>query len=226
MLSKSLEGLLFDLCQQCDMAGTAPEDILERFDSLRAHRKLPYGRKRRGQALTNGGSLLGLVTRDTKWAGHTAAVLCDLRSVTGADTSFFGAATLQGAIEQILSDSNARNSVLRLAVSGAESATNSSGFATLVYQVDGDRRRVSYVPTEQVSQLQRGVDSGFDEEFRQAPLSREVSFSRRFFDRIASAMEMAKASPESPEGDGSEYETEEARQERFRSSAPSLVRVF
>jgi hypothetical protein len=47
-------------------------------------------------------------------------------------------------------------------------------------------------------------------------MSRDLSFSRRFFDRLAKAIEAAKRYTEPLESDGSEYETEEAREARHR----------
>jgi hypothetical protein len=219
MFAKNLELTLFELCQKGDMSATGPKEISERFASLRQYRKLPNGRERRDQVLTAGdiaAAILGLVSANPKWAGHVAIILCNLRTVGGAEASFFGTTTLQNAVERILTEPVARKSVVRLTVSGAECATNSHGMATLAYEVDGVRRRVFYMPKEAVSQLQPGAEQNFDAEFRNAPLSREWSFNRRFFDQIARANEIARAFPRPPEGDGSEYDAEEARQERFR----------
>jgi hypothetical protein len=47
-------------------------------------------------------------------------------------------------------------------------------------------------------------------------VSRETSFNREFFDDLARAVQLARARKTPPEGDGSEYDTEDALQERYR----------
>jgi hypothetical protein len=219
MIALGLAATVFELSAGGDMAHVSRDDIMERFESLRGYRKLPRGRERRNQQLTNAeitAAILGLVSPNPKWAGHAAIVLSSLRTVGGANASFYGLATLQEAVERILGDASVRKDLVRLTVSGAESGTNSHGSATLVYEAAGEKRQVLYVPGEAVSQLQPGMERDFDLDYRNAPLSREVSFNRRFFERIAKAIELAKLHPASEESDGSEYETEEAREARFR----------
>jgi hypothetical protein len=219
MFAKNLEITLADLCQKSDMSITLPEEIAERFEALRGCRKLPYGRERRDQILTNGeiaATILGLVSPHPKWAGHAAIVLCNLRVVGGVNVSFFGTQTLEESIERILTDAVARRSVVRLTVSGTESGTNSNGYATLIYEIYGVRRRAFYVPRAAVSLLQPGAEQDFDPDKLNSPISREISLNRTFFDRVARAVEMAKAHPTPPAGDGSDYDAEEARQERYR----------
>ena len=192
---------------------------LARFDSLRKYRQLPYGREHRNQPLSNdeiATAILGLVATNPNWAGHVALILRNLRPVGGVNASFYRALTLEEAMVRILTDGIARQELIRLTVSGAESGTNSHGLATLVCEIDSVRRRAFYVPKEAVSQLEPGLEKQFDQDFRNAPLSRETSFNRRFFDCIAMAIETAKMSAMPPEGYGSEYDAEEARQERFR----------
>src|SRR6202161_2639910 len=99
-------------------------------------------------------------------------------------------------------------------ISGAESGTNSTGQATLVYEDGGVIRVAYYVPRQAVSKLQPGAETKFNGDYRDSPLSREVSFNRRFFDQLAKAMEMAKRLP-SPTDDGSEYDAEDARKELY-----------
>src|SRR6266704_1086003 len=44
----------------------------------------------------------------------------------------------------------------------------------------------------------------------------EMSFNRTFFERLAQECEIAERFPAPPEGDGSEYNAEEAERERYR----------
>ena len=111
MIAMGLAAKIFELSQGSDMSHVAPDDIRERFESLRGYGKLPRGRERRNQQLTNAeiaAALLGLVSPSPKWAGHTATVLCNLRTVGGASASLQGADTLQEVIERVLSDEPAR----------------------------------------------------------------------------------------------------------------------
>jgi hypothetical protein len=219
MFAKNLEMTLALLAEKGDVLGTLPAaDIAERFEVLRGCRKLPYGRDKRAQPLTNGevaAAILGLAAGSPKWAGNAAIVLGNLQPVGGAAASYLGAATLQGAVERLVADAAARKSFVRLAVSGAESGTNSHGYAAVTYEADGLRRYAFYVPREAASRLQPGAERDYDPEFRNAPLSRETSFNRAFFERVARDVELAKLTP-APAGDGSEYDAEEARQERDR----------
>jgi hypothetical protein len=79
MIALRLATTIFELSLGSEMSAVAREDIMERFESLRSYRKLPRGRERRNQQLTNGeiaAVILGLVPPDPKWAGHAAAILC------------------------------------------------------------------------------------------------------------------------------------------------------
>lgn len=219
MIALGLAATIFELSAGSDTSGITRDEIMARFESLRGYGRLPRGRERRNQQLTNAeiaAALLGFVSPNPGWAGHTSTVLCNLRTVGGPDAAFHDAVTLQATIERILSDVRARESILRLTVSGAESGINSHGSAVLVYQTGGARHAVFYVPVQAVSKLQAGMERRFDPDSRHAHLSRELSFNGRFFQRLAQAIEMAARCPSPWESDGSEYEAEEARQARFQ----------
>jgi hypothetical protein len=64
--------------------------------------------------------------------------------------------------------------------------------------------------------MQPGADRYFDPGQPYSPVSRETAFARTFFERVAREMQVAKAFPMPPAGDGSEYDAEEAQQERYR----------
>jgi hypothetical protein len=219
MFAKNLETVLTSLCGESDVSHGASNELAQRFDALRRYGRLPRGREKRGETLASGeiaAAILGLTTPHPGWAGHAAVILSNLHAVGGADASFFGTLTLQGVIERILSDATARQSVIRLTVSAAESAKNSNGSARLLYEIDGVRRMAFYVPKAAVSLLQSGAEQRFDPELLYAPVSRETSFNRAFFERIEQAIERTMAFPAPPEGDGSEYDAEEAEQERYK----------
>jgi hypothetical protein len=219
VIAWSLATTIFELSMGSDMSSVAGDDIMERLESLCGYGLLPSGREWRNHQLTDAeiaATVLGVVSPNPKWAGHSAKILCNLKTVGGPHASFHGADTLQEAIGRILSDEAVRKGLVTLTASGAESSTNSHGSATLIYEADGDKHHVFYVPAQAVSQLQPGMEERFDASVRHAPLSRDLTFGRRFFDRLVQAIEAAKHRTEPVESDGSEYEAEEAREARQR----------
>lgn len=191
-----------------------------RFESLREYALLPRGRKNRVTPLTSAqivAVIAGLVTFRPNWAGHASIILTGLRPVGGQGASFAAADTLSKAIEILLSDTAARESFLYLSLSVAETGGNTNGSALLVYEQEGVKRRVGFVPKMAVSQLRPGAETLFDFDSFHARNSRTLTLSRSFFDSLSSAIAHAAAFPSSPAGDGSEYDAEEARQARLRA---------
>ena len=219
MFAKNLESLLTELCQKGDVSYASNKEIATRFDALRGFGQLPRGRVHRATPLTNAqiaAAIFGLASELPNWAGHAAVILSKLQPVGGPDAAFYGTASLQNAVEKILCDNDARKSVINLSVSVSESAINSNGFATLSYDDNGTRSRAFFVPRQALSLLRQGAETHFDAERRYAEVSRQISFSRKFFNRIAQAVQRARSLPCLPAGDGSEYDAEEAQAERYR----------
>src|ERR1700730_3343503 len=188
MFAKNLEHVLAEALGKIHVSPITPANIAERFESLRGYGRLPRGRANRATPLSSSeiaAAILSLVASNAKWAGHAVAIIGDLRPVGGAAASFHGVAGLSAAIECLLSDSAAREGLVSLTVSAAESAMNCNGFATLIYRDGAGRRRTSFVSQMAVSQLQVGADKVFDEDALHAPVSRCVVFSRAFFGRVA-----------------------------------------
>jgi hypothetical protein len=221
MYAKNLERILLLLCEHSDVSHCSPDEYAERFKSLRGSALLPRGRERREEELSNGqitNAVFGLVSSRPGWAAHGATILGNLRPVGGISASFFGAETLHDAVRLLLSNEDERMSFVRLTVTIAETATNSNGGATLLYDHDGERRHVFFVPGSAVSLLGPGRQVGFDPEKHRlnAAAAREMTFSQEFFRRLSQECETAKLFRSPPEGDGSEYNSEEAQQERYR----------
>ncbi len=219
MFAKNLETLLSELSQKSDVSRIGRQDFVERFDCLRRNGQLPRGRENRAKLLTTGqiaAAIFGLASTRPGWAGHAAIILSKLVPVGGSAASFYGSNSLLKAVECLLDDAKAREGFIDLYVSLSESAINSHGFATLSYEKDGIRHQSFYVPQEAVSLLQPGAERDFDAEPRYSMVSRDTRYSRELFDRIAIEIERAKAFPTEPDGDGSEYDAEEAEQERYR----------
>ena len=220
MFAKNLETLLSELCQKSDVSRSHRHEFAERFDALRRNGQLPRGRENRAKLLTNSqiaAEIFGLASTKTGWAGHAAIILSKLRPVGGPTASFYGTVSLLKAVECLLSDAKTRGSFIKLCVSTSESGINSHGFATLSYENDGVGCQSFFVPQEAVSLLQPGAECDFDAEKRYSAVSKDTTFNREFFDRIAKEIERAKVFPAAPEGDGSEYDAEEAKEERYRN---------
>lgn len=219
MFAKNLEIALAYLCEKGDVSHSLPQEFAARFDALRRYGKLPRGREKRDQSLTSSeiaSAILGLAPVHPNWAGDAAFILSGLRPIGGAAASFFGTSTLQESIAYILTDAAARHSVVRLSVSAAERGVNSNGYAALSYEIDGIRRRTFYGRAEVVSLMQPGAERDFDPGEPYSTVSKETVFNRRFFQHLAEEMQSADAFPTPPAGDGSEYDAEEAQQERYR----------
>lgn len=215
MLAKQLIRVLTELCRSSDVTTDTLADMDRRFESLRGCGRLPRGRENRGRALTNEqivAAVLGLAATQPGWAGHVATIIARLKPVGGKTDAFGGAATLTDALSNLLSDKSARASIVAVRLSGAEAGTNSHGLAVITYEGDATRHQLSFVRDEAVSLLQPGVR--FDAELRNAPVSRELVFNRRFFERLAQKVDYARAHPSPPIGDGSEYDKEDAERAR------------
>jgi Methylamine utilization protein MauJ len=220
LFAKDLEYLLAEWCQHSDVSPVDASDIATRFHSLRGCGKLPRGRENRAQRLHAGeiaAAIFGLVPVNSKWAGHAAIILGNLRPVGGVGASFHGAASLTAAVETLVTDRSLREGFFGLTLSVAERFTNSNGSATLSYQHGGVRRHAAFVSNMAVSLLQPGAEHGFEIDGLHPPMSRAVVFSRAFFHGVATAVARSIEFPMPPAGDGSEYTAEEALQARHRA---------
>lgn len=220
MYAKNLEHILFLLCERSDVSHSSHDEYVERFKSLRGSALLPRGRERRAQELSNreiANAVFGLVSSRPGWAASSSRILSNLRPVGGIGASFFGCETLNDAVQLLLSHEDARSSFTRLTVTVAETGTNSNGGALLLHDQEGARRHVFFVSGSAVSLLAPGRQEGFDpEKHRCNAAAREMTFSQEFFRRLAQECETARLFPSAPEGDGSEYNSEEEQQQRFR----------
>jgi hypothetical protein len=217
MFAKNLEAVLYELCRDGDVHAISRSELDRRFGSLRGYGRLPRGRENRERPLTDSqiaSAIMGMAPVETGWAGHAAVILEKLKPVGGEANAFLAAPNLLTAITAILGDGEVRKSLVNLRMSVAECGTNSHGSATVLYEADGAPRQTFYVPNEAVSLLQPGADARFDSEQRHAPFSREVILNRRFFDRLARAVQRDRKHPRPPAGDGSEYDAEDAEKVR------------
>jgi hypothetical protein len=217
MFAKNLEAVLYDLCRDGDVHTVTRSEMDRRFGTLRGFGRLPRGRENRARPLTDrqvASAIMGMTPVEAAWAGHSALILEKLKPVGGATNAFLAAPNFMTAVTAVLRDEKAREHLIGVRMSVAECATNAHGSATVFYELEGARRSTSYVPGEAISLLQRGAEVGFDREQRHSPFSREVVFNRRFFDRLARAVQRDREYPRPPAGDGSEYNADDAEKAR------------
>ena len=220
MYAKNLERILYLLCENSDVSHSTPDDFSERFESLRGSALLPRGRERRESLLDNkqiSAAILGLVSVRPSWAAHGAIILADLRPVGGTGASFFDAPSLSDAVQVLLENESARKGFVRLFTTLSETGPNSNGGATIVYERDGTRRRAYFVSKMATSLFAPGREATFDpESFRcNSAVAREMSFHRDFFQKLAQKCDLARRFSAPVDGNGSEYDAEEARQRRY-----------
>ena len=216
MYASNLQELLFHCSEHSDMSPQSFADYIDRFNALRGYGLLPKGRDQLKHLLTPiqvALAILGLVPTRPSWAGHGATVLRTLSPVGGPKGGFYNTASFIDAMALLITDSEARESLIALRVVLGETGVNSTGGAVLTYEHEGVRKQAFFMPRMAVSLAREGAEYSFDFE-RQlfSAASREMSFGRPFFMRVADAMEIAACHPGEPVSDGSEYEEEETKQ--------------
>lgn len=217
MLAKQLSSTLIELCRGSDVTSDTFSDMDQRFESLRGYNRLPRGRENRGQALTNEqivAAIFGLVAVLPGWAGHVCTIIATLKPVGGKTDALGGAATLTEVLTNVIANQVVREAIVAVRLSVAETATNSNGLAVITYDWNGVRCYLPFVRSEAVSLLQPGAAEKFDAELRNSPVSRELVFNRHFFEQLAQKIEVSRAYPSPPIGDGSEYDKEDAEREQ------------
>ncbi|MES1985901.1 MAG: methylamine utilization protein MauJ [Pseudomonadota bacterium] len=215
MLAKQLTTILTELCRASDVTTDSSPEMDQRFESLRGYGRLPRGRENRGRPLTDehiAAAILGLVAARPGWSGHVATILKNLKPVGGKTETFGGAATITDALSNLLAVEASRASIIAVRLSVAEIGTNSNGIAVITYERDKTRHELVFVRDEAVSLLQPGAR--YDAALRNAAVSRELVFNRRFFERLAQKIAYARAYPSPPIGDGAEYDSEDAEKAR------------
>ena len=217
MFAKNLELILYNLLDESDVSRASPAEYSERFNSLRGYGKLPRGRENREALLSSkhiAAAVLGMAAVRPGWAGHGAIVLGELNPVGGRAASFFHAETLGAAVERALDDQDAREALIRISLTLGEFGTNNHGFASIRFHADGGPKTVHFVSKLALSLQQLGAEATFDPEAFAGHARREISFSKRFFSRLAREIERFRAFPPRVAGNGSEYDEDDARKAR------------
>ncbi len=220
MYAKELENVLGGLLQQTDFYSSEARELEERFSALRSSGHLPQGREHRARRLEPsqiGLAVFGLVAVHPRWAGHAASCLRTLVPVGGPNASAWRSPSLLAALEHLLADKSARDSLIRITMTGAESATNCHGQAEIIFIDDGQPKRAAYVSRMAVSDQQDGAEMVFDFDSRYAPVSREISFGPEFFRELSHERDLSLELNRPLLGDGKEYDAEEVLSSFYRS---------
>ena len=219
IFASNLELILYELCQGADVVACNPPEMRERFDALRAYGRLPRGRELRGVRLTEvqvADAILGLVPLRPKWAGHVATVLGGFRPIGGNEASIEGVASLTAALALLVGSADVRSRLVRVSLSMAVAGVNSNGWADVLLREGDAVRHVGFVSQLAVSRLQPGAKQDADPASRLWGASRTLVLNGAFFDELARKIEMQAQWPV-PAGDGSEYDSDDARRARLKA---------
>ncbi len=218
MYAKNLENLLAKLCHETDISLQDDRSMGQRFESLREYNRIPRGRQNRARVLTLeqiAFAILGLVPVTPGYAGHAAIVLAGLKPVGGKSASFNDCGSLLATVSELLSVADKYPGSIRLMLSAAGSAANPHCIAKLELRDSECSKDIWFVHQDAVSQLQPGAEREFNPDNYIAQCGRQMSFNKRFFAQIVRKIGEFQQHPPPLASDGSEYDDEEARQERF-----------
>jgi plasmid stabilization system protein ParE len=124
MFAKRLEGFLAHEAAKTDLAQRARDDMPQRFESLRGSGLLPRGRGKNAKPLSNReivAGVLSTVTVKPGYAGIVAILLKNLRPVGGSEASFRRSAIFGDAVEALIDDPGALDSLIAVRVSDSGS---------------------------------------------------------------------------------------------------------
>jgi Methylamine utilization protein MauJ len=218
MIAKHLESFLSEAISQTDLAGRSPAEMVQRFQQLRGAALLPKGRGKNAQHLSPTemvAGLLSVVPAKPGFAGLGSKILMDLRPVGGTNASFGQAATFGQAVELLLNESNAQQSLLEVRVSDSEVGVNTHCRAAIHFCSEGSEKIAHYVNGLVVSLSQTGAELTFDP--RLPTMITETVFYPPFFRRLDREIQRAKLPAyQALLVDEEEDDVEKAKEERAR----------
>ncbi len=216
MFARGLEALLADEARKTGLAQRSPDDLPQRFESLRGYALLPRGREKNVKHLSFPeivAGILSLATVKPGFAGFAAEVLGSLSPVGGTDASFKGSGTFGKAIERLLEDPATSNSLLEVRVSDSEIYTNSHGRATIVYRSGDNIFTAHYGSHLARSALEPGAEKTFNSRDFISSVVTEMVFYPPFFRRLANQLKREASLPPVVIPIDPRDEDEEARKE-------------
>lgn len=219
MFAKNLERVLASITGNGDLSGNSSSTIEAKFASMRSYGVLPGGRENRDIPLATSqiaAAILGITATQPGWSGEVAICLQSLMPVGGHAAAFAQSKTLRDAVERILTDRDDRDRIVSVTVTTAESFKDSHGLASVRFEHDHSIRTTHFVRREAVSLLDPGGEKHFKADYHHAPMTSSTTFNRKFFKELASSLATFERLSPPVDGDGSEYDDEEARKEQFR----------
>jgi hypothetical protein len=199
-----------------DLSQRAPDDVAQRFESLRGYRVIPAGRAKNVTPLSltqMAKAILSLATVKPGFAGLAAITLSSLRPVGGVETAFQKCAALGAAVESLLQHSVALDSLVELRVSDSEIYTNAHGRGAITYRSVDGLMTTYYVHQNAVSLLQSGAEKDFDPRALISSTVTEMVFYPPFFRQIVNTLEREACMPRLPPVIDPQDEDEETRRE-------------
>jgi hypothetical protein len=216
MIAKRLEAILANEAEDTDISKRSPADMVQRFQCLREYGLLPKGRGKNAQPLSRVeivAGILSIASVKPGFAGHAAIVLTDLRPVGGTEASFERCSTFGKAVEAVLENSKALDSLLEIRISNSEIYKNGHGRATIEYLAGDTTKTANYVGKLSVSLLQPGTEKTFDPRKLISSVITETVFYPSFFRRLNCELKKEISGLEAPSITDPEEEAEENRKE-------------
>ncbi len=220
MFARRFESLLAEEVGKTDLSQRAPDDMPQRFESLRGYRLLPAGRTKNVTPLTlaqMATAILAIATAKPGYAGLAGKTLSSLRPVGGVKASFQKCATLVGAVECLLQNPAALDSFLELRVSDSEIYTNAHGRGAITYRSGDGVLTAYYVHQNARSLFQSGAEKDFDPRDLISSAVSEMVFYPPIFRRTVGELEReASAQPMPPVIDPQDDDEETRKEERAK----------
>ena len=213
MFARRFESLLADEVGKTDFGQRAPDDIPLRFESLRGSRLLPTGRTKNVTPLSfsqMATAILSIATVKPGFAGLAGKTLGGLLPMGGEQGSFQKSATLVAAIERLLQNSDALDSLVEVRVSDSEMYTNAHGRGAIAYR-SGDNILTAYYVHQHACHT-AGAE-GFDPRALISSAVTEIVFYPSFFRRIVREIDRDAKAPSKIIHVPQEDEDEETRKE-------------
>ena len=216
MFARRFESLLAEEVAKTDLSQRAPDDMPQRFESLRGYRLLPAGRTKNVTPLSlaqMATAILAIATVRPGYAGLAGKTLSSLRPVGGVEASFQKSATLVSAVECLLQIPVALDSLLELRVSDSEFYTNAHGRGAITFRSGDDVLTAYYVHQNARSLFQSGADENFDPSDLISSAVTETVFYPSFFRQIVDEITREASAPPIPPVPDPRDEDEETRKE-------------
>lgn len=217
MIARQLETIIERQISKFGISNQPWGHVAKRFESLRAYGLLPRGKVRNSQHLNPEeivAGILSIIASNIGFAGHTALILKGLRPLGGENASFFKTETFCKALEKILTDESALNSLIKVSISDSEIYTNSHCRAAIYYKINGEEKVAYYLPGNGFSLLREGAEKDYDPSKTTSSVINEIAFHPAFFRSIFKNLKYEASMPrmEYPE----EPDTDEAIERQKR----------